>query len=150
MPPDAEMVRGRPAIEKLWADALASGIKTIAFTVVDVQSSGEFAVETGRAVLGVQPAGQPRNVANRKLIVVWQRGVDGQWQLLRDIWNGTPLPSREVLPVLWVPKVPRVVLFRCSVLGSRAGVVLFLTRPPSAPPVAPPPGPPGALCAHSP
>jgi uncharacterized protein (TIGR02246 family) len=118
MPPDAEMVRGRPAIEKLWADALASGIKTIAFTVVDVQSSGEFAVETGRAVLGVQPAGQPATSQTGKYVVVWQRGADGQWRLLRDIWNGTPLPSREVLPVLWVPKVPRVQVLsgaQCSV-----------------------------------
>jgi ketosteroid isomerase-like protein len=69
LPPDAELVRGRAAIEKLWADAMASGIKTITFTVLDVQSSGEFAVETGRAVLGVQPAGAQ---SQRRAIVVNQ------------------------------------------------------------------------------
>jgi uncharacterized protein (TIGR02246 family) len=89
LPPDADLVRGRAAIEKLWADAMASGIKTIAFTVLDVQSSGDFAVETGRAVLGVQPAGQPATSQTGKYVVVWKRGADRQWRLLRDIWNGT-------------------------------------------------------------
>lgn len=88
LPPDAEMVRGRAAIERLWADAMASGIKTIAFTVIDVQSSGDLAVETGRAVLGIQPAGQPATTQAGKYVVVWKRSANGEWRLLRDIWNG--------------------------------------------------------------
>lgn len=88
LPPDADIVRGRAAIEMLWTDAMASGIKSITFTVLAVQSGGNLAVETGRATLGVQPAGQPVTTQAGKYVVVWQRGADGQWRLLRDIWNG--------------------------------------------------------------
>jgi uncharacterized protein (TIGR02246 family) len=88
LPPDADIVRGRTAIEKLWTDAMASGMKSITFTVLDVQSSGDLAVETGRAAIGLQTAGQPVTTQAGKYVVVWQRGADGQWRLLRDIWNG--------------------------------------------------------------
>jgi uncharacterized protein (TIGR02246 family) len=88
LPPDADIVRGRTAIEKLWTDAMASGMKSITFTVLDVQSSGDLAVETGRAAIGLQPAGKPVTTQTGKYVVVWQRGADGQWRLLRDIWNG--------------------------------------------------------------
>jgi uncharacterized protein (TIGR02246 family) len=87
LPPDADIVRGRTAIEKLWTEAMASGMKSITFTVLDVQSSGDLAVETGRAAIGLQPAGQPVTTQTGKYVVVWQRGADGQWRLLRDIWN---------------------------------------------------------------
>jgi uncharacterized protein (TIGR02246 family) len=87
LPPDADLVRGRAAIEKLWTEAMASGMKTLAFTVLDVQSSGNLAVETGRAMIGLQPPGQPMTTQAGKYVVVWQRGADGQWRLLRDIWN---------------------------------------------------------------
>jgi uncharacterized protein (TIGR02246 family) len=91
LPPDADMVRGRQAIEKLWNDALASGIKSLTFTVIDVQSSGDLAVETGTAVIGVQPAGQPASTQAGKYVVLWKREADGQWRLHRDIWNnGAP------------------------------------------------------------
>ena len=88
-PPDGDMVRGRPAIEALWKEAGAAGIKSLEFSIVDVTSSGNLAAETGTAVLHIQPAGQAATTASIKYVVVWKKGPGG-WQLYRDIWNALP------------------------------------------------------------
>ena len=88
-PPDGEMVKGRPAIEALWKQAVDTGIKSLEFSIVDVVSSGNLAAETGTAVLHIQPAGLTTTTANIKYVVVWKKGPGG-WQLYRDIWNALP------------------------------------------------------------
>jgi uncharacterized protein (TIGR02246 family) len=89
-PPDADMVRGRAAIQAMWAGIQKSGVKSVALTTVDVQSSGTMASEVGTAVLTIQPAGKPETTQNGKYVVVWKATKDGTWQLHRDIWNGMP------------------------------------------------------------
>ena len=88
-PPDGDMVKGRPAIEALWKEAGATGIKSLEFSIVDVASSGNLAAETGTAVLHIQPAGQAATTASIKYVVVWKKGPGG-WQIYRDIWNALP------------------------------------------------------------
>jgi ketosteroid isomerase-like protein len=88
-PPDGDMVKGRPAIEALWKEAGATGIKSLEFHLVDVASSGNLAAETGTAVLHIQPAGQAATTASIKYVVVWKKGPGG-WQIYRDIWNALP------------------------------------------------------------
>jgi uncharacterized protein (TIGR02246 family) len=88
-PPDGDMVKGRPAIEALWKEAGATGIKSLEFHLVDVASSGNLAAETGTAVLHIQPAGQAATTASIKYVVVWKKGAGG-WQIYRDIWNALP------------------------------------------------------------
>ena len=90
LPPDGETVQGRPAIEALWKGTLDSGVKSIAFTVLDVHSSGDFAVEVGKADLKIQPANQPESSQTVKYVVVWKREKGGVWKLFRDIWNSMP------------------------------------------------------------
>ena len=46
-PPNADVVRGRPAIEKLWKSVLDSGISTIDLATKEVESSGNIAYEVG-------------------------------------------------------------------------------------------------------
>src|SRR6266498_2724700 len=58
-PPDADMVMGRQAIQDLWKSASDSGVKSLDLTVVGAESSGNYMIETGRALLHVQPAGKP-------------------------------------------------------------------------------------------
>ena len=88
-PPDGDMVKGRPAIEALWKQAGATGIKSLEFHLVDVASGGNLAAETGTAVLHIQPAGQAATTASIKYVVVWKKGPGG-WQIYRDIWNALP------------------------------------------------------------
>lgn len=93
-PPDADMVRGRSAIEAMWKSTRDSGLKNMAFTVLDVHSTGDLAVEVGKADLKIQPANQAETSATVKYVVVWKRQKDGSWKLFRDIWNGMPAPPR--------------------------------------------------------
>lgn len=92
-PPDGDMVRGRSAIEALWKGTRDSGVQTIAFTVQDVHSSGDLAVEVGRADLKIQPPNQPESFQTVKYVVVWKREKGGAWKLFRDIWNSMASPA---------------------------------------------------------
>lgn len=90
LPPDGELVRGRSAIEALWQGTRDSGVKTIAFTVLDVHSGRDLAVEVGKADLKIQPPNQPESSQTVKYVVVWRREKGGVWKLFRDIWNSMP------------------------------------------------------------
>jgi uncharacterized protein (TIGR02246 family) len=90
-PPDSDLVQGRSAIEALWKTTRDSGMKDLAFTVLDVQSSGDLAVEVGKADFKIQAANQAESSSQTvKYVVVWKRQRDGAWKLFRDIWNGMP------------------------------------------------------------
>lgn len=90
LPPDGDMVQGRSAIEALWKGARDSGVRAVAFTVLDVRSSRNLAVEVGKAELTIQPANQPESSQTIKYVVVWKRQKAGTWKLFRDIWNSMP------------------------------------------------------------
>jgi uncharacterized protein (TIGR02246 family) len=90
LPPDADMVKGRAAIEAFWKSVYDSGVKSATLTVVDVHSSGELAAELGTAVLTIKAANKPDATQNVKYVVVWKKQKDGAWKLYRDIWNALP------------------------------------------------------------
>jgi uncharacterized protein (TIGR02246 family) len=88
-PPGGEMVKGRQAIQQMWQETMDSGVKSLAFTVVDVGSSGDLVHETGTARMNIHPAGKDPTTASIKYVVVWKRQGD-DWKLHRDIWNDLP------------------------------------------------------------
>jgi uncharacterized protein (TIGR02246 family) len=92
-PPDSDIVQGRSAIEAQWKGTRDSGVKTLAFTVQDVHSGGDLAVEVGKADLKIQPPNQPESSQTVKYVVVWKREKGGAWKLFRDIWNSMPSPA---------------------------------------------------------
>jgi len=70
------------------------------FTVLDVQTSGNLMVETGKATLNVAGAGAgaaPATVAV-KYVVVWKKQKDGTWKITHDIWNSLPAPAPVATP----------------------------------------------------
>lgn len=91
-PPDGAIVKGRPAIQALWQSFRDTGATSVEFTVLDVETSGNLSVETGTALLHVQPSGQAEVTVQVKYVVVWKKQKDGSWKLFRDIWNGMPSP----------------------------------------------------------
>ena len=84
LPPGAEMVKGRNAIEALWR-ANMQQISDVRCTALDVKPLGRNAVrEIGTC--SFKTKAQPPQDDSLKYAVVWQK-ERGQWKLLQDIWN---------------------------------------------------------------
>ena len=82
LPPNSEVVRGHEAIREFWQGAMTLGLTGATLETVEVDASGETAVEVGRYRLTAGDA----EADHGKYIVVW-KNVDGRWKLHRDIWN---------------------------------------------------------------
>ena len=90
LPPNADVVKGRPAIQAMWTGVFGSGVTGVDLTTLEVEAQGAHAYEVGTYVIKVKDGA----VADRgKYVVVWKK-VGGQWQLHRDIWNTSqPAPK---------------------------------------------------------
>lgn len=87
LPPGADMVTGREAIQKLWAGAIQSGLKNVTLQAVSVESYGASAArEIGRFSFDAPNAQKQMSKVEGKYVVVWKR-VKGAWKLDTDIWN---------------------------------------------------------------
>jgi ketosteroid isomerase-like protein len=87
-PPNAAILKGRAAIQKMWQDVIDSGIASISLGTTEVESAGNIAYESGTYEMKMKDG----KVADRgKYCVVWKK-VNGQWMLHRDIWS-TDLPA---------------------------------------------------------
>ena len=90
LPPNSEVVAGRDAIRAFWQGALDAGLTEATLDTVEVDSTGDTAVEVGRYALRAK-GGQVADAG--KYVVVWKR-EGGGWKLHRDIWNtNRPAPS---------------------------------------------------------
>jgi ketosteroid isomerase-like protein len=87
LPPGAPMISGRQKIKEFWSNLVQSANASSAvLESIDVMPAGEGAVEIGRAVLVVQPAGQAASQLEVKYVVYWQQ-EGGRWMWHVDIWN---------------------------------------------------------------
>lgn len=87
LPPGAPMISGRQRIKEFWSNLVQSANASSAvLESIDVMPAGDGAVEIGRAVLVVQPAGQAASQLEVKYVVYWQQ-EDGRWKWHVDIWN---------------------------------------------------------------
>ena len=82
IPPGGAVAAGRAAVEAFWKATIASGVKDVALTTLEVEADGNLASETGR----VRLVGADGKVSEERYVVVWKR-VGGVWKLHRDIWN---------------------------------------------------------------
>jgi ketosteroid isomerase-like protein len=89
-PPNADVVKGRAALQQMWQSVLDSGVASIELATTEVESSGNIAYESGTYSMKTRDG----KVADRgKYCVVWKR-VGGEWLLHRDIWS-TSLPEQK-------------------------------------------------------
>ena len=73
-----------------WQGALDAGLTAATLDTVEVDSTGDTAVEVGRYTLRAK-GGQVADAGT--YVVVWKR-EGGGWKLHRDIWNtNRPAPS---------------------------------------------------------
>ena len=83
LPPNADFMIGREAIQAFWQGAMEMGLKEAEIEIVEVEQLDETAVEMSRYKL----FGAGKQLADQgKFIVIWKY-VDGQWKLHRDIFN---------------------------------------------------------------
>jgi uncharacterized protein (TIGR02246 family) len=86
LPPNAEMIEGREAIEKYWRSVFAAGLRDVSVRTVQVDEyGGDAAREIGRIRLNA-PA--PRDVLEGKYVIVWRKKGEN-WLLDSVIWNFT-------------------------------------------------------------
>jgi uncharacterized protein (TIGR02246 family) len=84
LPPGADMIKGRNAIEAFWRQA-GQQMSDVSCTAIDVLPVGPAAVrEIGTC--SAKSKGQPPQDIRIKYAVVWRKS-GGQWRLLQDIWN---------------------------------------------------------------
>jgi ketosteroid isomerase-like protein len=82
LPPGAEMVSGRLAIQQFWAGAIQGlGLRRAVLETIDAMPTGDGVVEIGRADL--ETASGRLSV---KYVVFW-RQEGGRWKWHVDIWN---------------------------------------------------------------
>ena len=97
MPPNEQPVAGRAAI----VDWFAGVVRQARTTSVDVPQrevivSGDHGIERGSYVWTVTPvAGGSPIVLRGNFLAVYQRQPDGEWRVIRNIWNST-LPAPVV------------------------------------------------------
>jgi uncharacterized protein (TIGR02246 family) len=89
LPPDADILRGRPAIQKYIQDGLDAGFSNLSLTTVDLTRLGPTtAREIGRYSYDLRNAQKQLVKVAGKYVIVW-RLVKGKWMFDSDIWNVT-------------------------------------------------------------
>jgi uncharacterized protein (TIGR02246 family) len=84
LPPDADILKGRPAIQKYIQDGLDQGLSNLTLTTVSLARIGPYvAKEIGRYSYDLKNA-----KVTGKYVIIW-RLVRRKWMFDTDIWNVT-------------------------------------------------------------
>jgi uncharacterized protein (TIGR02246 family) len=87
MPPNAEILAGRDAIEPFIKGFVQTGAR-LAFDLIAVHESASMCAAVGRYTLDIPGAPQDRG----KYVEVWARQADASWRIVDDIFNSS-LPA---------------------------------------------------------
>ncbi|MEZ5557854.1 MAG: SgcJ/EcaC family oxidoreductase [Pseudomonadales bacterium] len=99
IPPGMAPVRGREAIQTLL-QSLSGQIQQLELIVDEVRPLGtDYAVEIGRSVYRAVAADGSSEPATDNYVVVWHRGLEGEWRYVTDIFNqGAANAAEPVAP----------------------------------------------------
>jgi uncharacterized protein (TIGR02246 family) len=90
LPPNAEPMTGKQAIQAFWQGAMDMGIASAQIELGEVEQHDDTAIEVGTYMLHAQ-GGEELDAGT--YIVIWKR-VGGEWKLHRDIFNSSkPVPA---------------------------------------------------------
>jgi len=94
MPPNEQPLTGRAEIVD-WFDGVVRQARTTSVDVPqrEVIVSGDYGIERGSYVWTVSPAvGGSPIVLRGNFLAIYQQQSDGEWRVIRNIWNST-LPA---------------------------------------------------------
>ena len=90
MSPGAEFVKGRAAIDAMFAATNPTGM-TLDLEIKDLTMAGDLVIDTGAwSMTGPDGA----HMDHGKYLAVW-RNTDHGWKMVRDIWNSSMAPQSE-------------------------------------------------------
>lgn len=82
LPPNADIARGRAAIQAVWQEVFDAGLTGFQVDSLEVESAGDLAYEMGRYSMCADD-----DLADEgKYLLIWRREA-GQWRIHRDIVN---------------------------------------------------------------
>ena len=90
LPPNADFMAGREAIQAFWQGAMDMGIASARLETREAEQHDDTAFEVGTYTLHAQNGTE---LDAGKYIVIWKR-AEGEWKLHRDIFNSSkPAPA---------------------------------------------------------
>ena len=96
MPSNSAPIQGPANIQAFWASVMQSGVKSGRLETLELATSGDLAVETGRYQLVIQAAGAKPGTDEGKYLVVWRQQEDGRWKMQRDMFSSNLPPPPTV------------------------------------------------------
>ena len=88
LPQNADMLHGRAAIEHWFASWLpTTTVQDFAIASENITTVGGTAYEVGTYQMTFVPRGAGSVSEAGKYLMVWHRGADGHWSIVRDMFN---------------------------------------------------------------
>jgi uncharacterized protein (TIGR02246 family) len=97
--PDADILRGRSAIERFWRTGVETGIEAITLVAREIQRRGDVAFEVGEYALHVTPETGLRLIDRGRYLVVLRFEADGSWRRAAEMFS----PDRSPVAVAEQP-----------------------------------------------
>jgi uncharacterized protein (TIGR02246 family) len=87
LPPGSPLVEGRDAIRAFVDQMFAAGARSLRLNTMDVIDAGDYAIEVGNFVMGIEPPGADPIQEVGKYVAIFGRQADGSLKLVVDTFN---------------------------------------------------------------
>ena len=94
LPPNHARIQGRAAIAAFFKEMTDAGF-SLRIAATDSWMEGALAARSGTYVVLDK---EQKEVEHGKWVEVWKKGADGQWLMVRDIWNSDDPPPPPPTP----------------------------------------------------
>jgi len=96
LPPNADMIVGREAIQNYWRSVFRAGLGNVSARSVRIDEyGGDAAREIGRITVGAPGPQERTGPLEGKYVIVWRKS-GGEWLHDSDIWNFTEASEPDV------------------------------------------------------
>lgn len=101
LPPSAELLKGRPAIEAFWEAGLKAGVTGVELEPLEIERRDVLAYEIGRYALRLNPVDGPAVVDRGRYLLVLAQREDGTWERTVEMFNpAAPVTATSGPPAL--------------------------------------------------